>query len=144
MGITEPNLTAYDVLYKVMKKYSGWWVAFELPFAYPETMERVKSGESFKQYWDIVLRLVTNLTITTDPTLLITGGLSNKGIETIESKIQRLKSCIFPHGYCVFTVIDFEEYIEVRWFETKAEAMEKRKWYYKNEEMLFFCKVVKI
>ncbi|WP_324823596.1 hypothetical protein [Sinanaerobacter sp. ZZT-01] len=144
MGITEPNLTAYDVLYKVMKKYSGWWVAFELPFAYPETMERVKSGESFKRYWDIVLRLVTNLIISTDPIPLITCGLTNKGIETEESKIQRLKSCAFPKGYYLLTVIDFEECMEVRWFETKSEAIEKKKWLYKNEEMLFFCKVVKI
>lgn len=144
MGITESELTAYDVLYKVMKKYSGWGVGFEQPFAYPETMERVKTGEYFKQYWNTVLRLFTNLTITTDPILLITGGLLNKDTETVESKIQRLKSYVFPQGYYVFAVIDFEEYVEVRWFETKSEAIEKEKWLYKNEEMLFFCKVVKI
>ncbi len=144
MGITESELTAYDVLYKVMKKYSGWWVAFELPFAYPETMERVKSGESFKRYWNIVLRLITNLIISTDPIPLITCGLTNKSTETEESKIQRLKSGTFPKGYYLLTVIDFEEYVEVRWFETKSEAIEKKKRLYKNEEMLFFCKVVKI
>lgn len=144
MGILEQELTAYDVLYRVMQKYSGWGVGFEQPFAYPETMDRVKTGEYFKQYWGTVLRLITDLIISTDPTPLITCGLTNKGTETEESKIQRLKSCTFPKGFYLLTVVDFEEYIEVRWFETKAEAVEKRKRYYKNEEMLFFCKVVKI
>lgn len=147
MGILEQELTAYDVLYKVMKKYSGFCAATEWPYVESETNERVRAGEGFKLLWDVIIRNLTNLTISTNPSPVLTGDLTITLIETpetVKSKIQQLKSYNFLHGYYLLIVINFEESLEVRWFESKAEAAKKRKWLYDNVEFLFFCKIIKV
>ena len=144
MGITESNLTAYDVLHKVMKKYSGFCAATEWPYEDPKTNERIKAGEGFKLLWGVITRNLVNLTILTDPIPTITGDLTINSVETVESKIQRLKSYAFPHGYYLLIVFDFEDSIEVVWVGTKVEAVEKRRWLYDNVELLFFCKIIKV
>jgi len=127
-----------------MQKYYGIGTAQEYPHFVPEKIDFMTSKAGFEHFWDTVIHLLSQLFIRTYKEPVIQGSLTRSGIETEESKIYRLKKHMMPPGYYLMTVYAFDEDFIIRWYETKAEAVESEKWIKKNIEFLFFTYIIRI
>ena len=72
-------ISGYDLLFRCMRKYFGFGIASEWPHYAPEYIEKFKSGQAYKDFWLLVLKLLADLKVTEKS---ITAGLNPYGHDT--------------------------------------------------------------